>query len=209
MVKSANKRDMHNIIFDLGGVLIDWRPHAILERLYPNDPALRTRIMRDAIKHPDWARLDTGELSEPQAAARFARRTGLPPSAFLTLFDTVRLMLTPVPGTLRILQDLHSRGAHCFCLSNIPESNYTHLRKHYPFFRLFSGITVSYKLGIGKPDLKIFKYTLDTFRLDPAHTVFIDDSARNTGAAQRLGMRTILFHYPGQCRAALAAMGAL
>ncbi len=74
---------------------------------------------------------------------------------------------------------------------------------------LFEGVVVSGVEGVAKPDPALFRLVLDRYRLDPAATVFVDDSPANVAAAAELGLRALLFHDPETLRRDLSRLGLL
>ena len=70
---------VRNVIFDLGGVLLEWNPDKILQRFYSDAP-LRTLLKDELFLHPEWRAFNRGALSEAQLLERVSRRTGRPPA---------------------------------------------------------------------------------------------------------------------------------
>ena len=82
-----------------------------------------------------------------------------------------------------------------------------YLEETYSFLDAFKGAVISCRINLVKPDPKIFKHILSIYNLEPAQTVFIDDSPANIEAAENLGIKSILFKDAGQCRKILETMG--
>jgi putative hydrolase of the HAD superfamily len=91
-----------NVIFDLGGVLIEWNPDRILASYYA-DPQMRTIMKTALFLHPDWLQLDRGTLNEADLLARAAGRTGRPAAELSGLFDAMRESLHAKPETVSLL----------------------------------------------------------------------------------------------------------
>jgi hypothetical protein len=85
---------VRNIIFDLGGVVLEWNPDAILETYYV-DPGARASMKAALFQHPDWLLMDRGVLTEAEALARLGARTGIPSMELVGLFEAVRTSLQP------------------------------------------------------------------------------------------------------------------
>lgn len=83
-------RSIQNIVFDLGGVLLEWKPDQILARLYPEAPKTQALIKKEVFQHPDWLALDKGTLDEEAAILLFQRRTGRPLSEIKKLIHCER-----------------------------------------------------------------------------------------------------------------------
>jgi epoxide hydrolase-like predicted phosphatase len=189
---------IRNVIFDLGGVLVQWRPREIASRFYTDD-ALRVALQREVLEHPDWLELDRGTLDEAAAAAVFAERLGRPPGEIAALFDHVRESLLPIPESVALLERLGARGLNLYALSNISVPNFGHLRERNRFFDLFKGVVISAEVKLVKPDPGIFRHLGERFAVPFAETVFIDDLPRNVESARRLGLAAILFESAAQC----------
>ena len=72
----SDKPSIQHVIFDLGGVVVDWNPDAIV-RVVLNDPDLQDRVKQTIFQHPDWLEMDRGTLMEAEAIPEFARRAGI------------------------------------------------------------------------------------------------------------------------------------
>lgn len=189
---------MKNVIFDLGGVVIEWSPDRILEGYYA-DPEMRAIMKTALFLHPDWLQLDRGTLSEAQLLVRAGERTHRPPAELSGLLDAVRESLHAKPDTVALLEKLHGRSVPLYCLSNISSDIFAYLRERHPFWHVFRGIVISGELGMMKPEPEIFEFLLQRYGLAAAETVFIDDNAPNVAAARALGIHTVWFQNARQC----------
>jgi putative hydrolase of the HAD superfamily len=193
---------VHNVIFDLGGVVLEWNPDAILENHYA-DPSVRESVKAALFQHPDWVQMDRGTLSEAEVIERLAQRTGIASAALTGLMEAVRRSLQPKPDTLALLEDLAGRQVPLYCLSNMPASTFAYLRDRYDFWSMFRGIVISGEIKMIKPEREIFDHLLRLYGLSAAETVFVDDHPPNIEAARALGLGTVLFRDARQCRAEL------
>ena len=194
---------MRNVIFDVGGVLLDWNPDRLLAGYY-DDPAERDTMKQAIFLHADWLALDQGVISEPDLLRRIAARAGRPVPELGNLFEVVRDSLHPKADSIALLESLAARQVPLYCLSNMPAGTYAHLRQRFDFWRLFSGIVISGEVRLVKPQPEIFQYLLGRHGLVAEDTLFIDDTASNVAAAQALGLHTVLFRDARQCEQALA-----
>ena len=137
---------IRNVIFDLGGVLVRWRPAQIIESFYA-EPELRTALREHVFAHPDWVEIDRGVMDEPTAARRFAERTARPVEEMAALLDRVRESLQPVPDAVALAERLRSRGLELYALSNMSQTMFDHIRARHAFFELFSAVRVCPKAG--------------------------------------------------------------
>jgi putative hydrolase of the HAD superfamily len=115
--------------------------------------------------------------------------------------------LIPKTETIELMYLLKSKGHSLFCLSNMHAASITYLEKNYSFLNIFEGVVISCKINMVKPDPEIFKYILSIYHLEPAQTVFIDDSPANIEAAENISIKTILFENAAQCLKALESIG--
>lgn len=192
-------RPSRNVIFDFGGVLLRWKPGEIIDGFYA-DPDLRSRLRREVFEHPDWLEMDRGTFNEGQAAERFAGRMSRPAGEMRELLRHVRESLVPIEATLALVQDLAARGIAVYGLSNMPASTFAHLEARHDIWGVFRGIVISGRIGLVKPDPRIYAHISQTYGLASADTVFIDDMAPNVEAAVRHGFHGIRFEHPARCR---------
>ena len=196
---------VQNVIFDLGGVLLNWDVDAIIAAVF-DSPEARDTVKRVVFDHPDWLAMDQGTLPEDEAVQRFARRADQPVDSMERLMDQVRASLTPKPDSLALLEELDGRGVPLYCLSNMHELNIAYLRERYDFFSRFRGIVISAHVEIIKPDAGIFEHLLSTCDLDPAQSVFVDDHPANVEGARAVGLQAVLFTDAASCRRQLDAL---
>jgi HAD superfamily hydrolase (TIGR01509 family) len=193
-----NAAHVKNVVFDLGGVLLEWNPAKILGDFYA-DPALRRLLKESLFGHADWLALDRGTLSEAEVLARAEQRTGRPASELAALHAAMRESLHAKPDTVALLDRLHARGIPLYCLSNMSAAVYDHLRLRHDFWDRFRGIVISGHIRLVKPEPEIFTHLLERFGLEADETVFIDDMAANVEGARAVGMHAIQFHDAGDC----------
>lgn len=194
-----------NVIFDLGGVVLDWNPDRIVARFQP-DTALHGQFKADVFGHPDWQAFDRGGLTEHELIDRLETRLGLTRAQLVTLLDAVRHSLVEKPDTVKLIRDLQQQGVPLYCLSNMPVAVYVHLQSHHQFWDAFSGIVISGEVKMMKPEPEVFLHLLETFELQAAESVFIDDLSANVEAARKIGMHAIVFKDAQQCREELSAL---
>jgi HAD superfamily hydrolase (TIGR01509 family) len=193
---------IRNVVFDAGGVLLEWNPPRVIAALYP-DPAVQAAIREHIFEHPDWHEFDRGTITEAAAPAHFAQRSGRSQDEVRQLLRATAESLRPIDGTIRLLEDLAAGGVHLFLLSNMPESTFNILVKRHAFFAHFKHLVISGKLLLLKPEPAIYKHLVDTTGIVPSESVFIDDLTRNVIAARESGLHAIQFTTPEACRAAL------
>lgn len=199
-------------MFDFGGVLLRWQPAEFMPRLLPAHACepVATRELIGAFFEGfegDWGRFDAGHIDAAELAPKVARRTGVDRADILRTIAAVAHELQPVPEVVALVDSLKARGHRLWFLSNMPAPYATVIEAAHPIDAWFEGGLYSSRVGLRKPAAAIFDLLAERFDLDPAATLFIDDSPRNIEAARMLGWRTLQFGDPAQCRAELMHLG--
>jgi len=197
-----------NVVFDLGGVVVAWRPEEIVAQAFV-DRDTRALVEREIIGHPDWLELDRGALTVDDVVVRAAARTGLAEAEVREFIEGVPAALVANGEVVALVHRLHAAGNRLFCLSNMPELSMEHLERVNDFWDLFSGAVISSRVGHCKPEPAIYEHLISTYQLDPSDTVFIDDVPANVAAAAAFGIMTIRFESVAQCEAQLRGLGCL
>jgi 2-haloacid dehalogenase len=196
------------VVFDIGGVLLDWDPRHLYRRLF-EDRGEMERFLAEVCT-PQWhAQHDRG-VPFSVSCARLAERH--PEYAELIWAWGKRseeMIAGPIEGTVAVLDDLQVAGIPCYGLTNMEAETYPLRRERYGFLRALAGTVVSSSEGLIKPDRRIFELLLDRFGLQARSTLFIDDSPANVAAARELGIQAVRFASPPQLRAELERRGLL
>ncbi len=197
-----------NIVFDLGGVILTWKPEEIIARAFSN-PSARALVRRNIFGHHDWTLLDRGTLLYPEAILRATARTGLSASSISEFFRQVPLSLVAVPETVDLSRRLKTRGHRLFYLSNMHTAAMNYVEQIYTFWDVFKGGIMSCRVHWVKPEPEIYTCLIEQYELEVSQTVFIDDFTGNLEPAVRLGMQTIKFNNVEQCERQLMALDCL
>lgn len=190
------------VVFDLGGVLVDWNPRYLYRKLLP--PAEMETFLAQ-VATPDWNHeLDAGrpfgEAIE-ERAARFPEHADL----LRAYRDRWPEMLgDAIEGTVSLLEHLDARGVPLFALSNWSAETFHHAESRFPFLQRFRDIVLSGREKVAKPDPRIFEALFHRNELIPTEGCFVDDVPVNVEAARRLGMDGIRFEGPARLRADLS-----
>jgi 2-haloacid dehalogenase len=196
-----------SVVFDLGGVLVDWDPRHLYRRLMPED---EIDGFLDEVGFAAWnLQQDAGAPWAPAVeaqAARFPHRRELLAAYPARFAETLN---GPIHGTVAILEELHAAGTRLFALTNWSAELFPHAEEAFAFLRLFEGIVVSGREGLAKPDPAIFALLVERHGLDPAVTVFVDDSPANVEAAEAAGLRALQFTGADALRRDLSRLGLL
>jgi 2-haloacid dehalogenase len=197
------------VIFDLGGVLIEWDPRHLYRKHFGGDDAAMEEFLR-AVCSPEWNR---GQ----DAGRSFAEGAGLlkalhPDKAELIDLYRARfdeMMPGPIAGSVAILAELRRRGTPLYALSNFSAETYPSTFARFEFLRWFRGIVISGEVRAIKPEPEIYRALIETYAIDPQRAVFIDDVALNAEAATAFGIHAIHFTTPAALRAELVELGLL
>ncbi len=196
------------VVFDIGGVLLDWDPRYLYRKLIADEHE-RERFLTEVCTLEWHADHDRG-VPFAQSCAELARRH--PDQAALIRAWGERseeMIAGPIEGTVAILRELLDGGMRCFALTNMERETFATRYRRFAFMRWFTGTIVSSREGVTKPDPEIFQRLLDRFDLDAARTLMIDDSPPNIEAAAQMGIWTVRFTSPDRLRQSLIELGIL
>ena len=191
-----------NIVFDLGGVVFDWRPDKIIRRFF-SDPERQNLVKREIFEHNDWVELDRGTIALDKAISRGASRTGLPRESIEKLLNEVPRSLTPIQETIDLIYSIRGSSNKLFVLSNMHTASIAYLELNHDIWDMFDGVVISSRIQKVKPEIEIYEHLLNEYKLNAAETVFIDDMSENLAAAASIGIQTIKFVDSFQCRQSL------
>ena len=191
---------INTIIFDLGGVLIDWNPRYLYRKIFKTEDEVTwfldnictsecndeqdagrsfdeaTRMLME--KHPEW--------KEP-IHAWYARWQ-----------ETIS---GPVGGTVEILREIKEKHPYkLLALTNWSAETFPWALDNFEFLHWFEGIVVSGVEGCRKPFPEIYEILFKRYDVDPAKALFIDDNIKNIDGANKLGLNTIQFSSPTQLK---------
>lgn len=192
---------MKNIIFDFGGVLIDWNPDRVYRPYFGCDDDLARFYQETKILFHN-CEMDRGWPYD-QALAMLSTR--FPHYAEpLKMWKTQwhKMIGGPIQGTVDLLWELKRAGYRLFGLTNWAAETFPFVYYTYDFFQIFEDIVVSGREGVIKPEPEIFQLCLQRNQIAASDSVFVDDNIDNIGAARSLGIHSIQFENPEQLRAA-------
>ena len=180
-----------SIVFDLGGVMVDFAPRAYLVDRICNEE-IEEQVYDLTFGSEEWKQLDAGLVSRfdgNQAMLRNAKAAGREFEVQGVLDDWLHI-LRPRRRMQELVRKLKNRGYCVYYLSNIPEDVLDFLTER-DLKGLFDGGVASCEVHINKPDPRIYKALLDKYQLKAGESVFIDDRLENVQAAFRLGFAGI------------------
>jgi len=200
---------MNTILFDLGAVLIDWNPRYLYRPLFGHDEAAMERFL-DEIVPPWWNReIDAGKLFADAVAERAREFPDHADMIVLWKDGWHQMLRDAIHDSVDILAELRGRGYRLYALTNWSAETFPLARQRFEFLEWFEDIVVSGEVKLAKPDPRIFHLTIERCRLEPAQTLFIDDSAHNVEAARNAGLHALHFQSPAGLRDDLTRLGLL
>lgn len=179
---------IRNIVFDLGNVLLSFRPKEYLEK--KGYPAGQTeKILADIFLSPEWQALDNGDITHREAVERIAQRSSLSKTEIAGIFDLRIDLLFPMEKNVMLLPELKQKGYRLYYLSNFTADIFPEIRSLNPFFNLFDGGIISADVRVSKPDETIYRLLIGKYSLAAGESLFIDDLEINVRAAEKTGMK--------------------
>lgn len=195
------------VIFDLGKVILRFDHMEICRRLAEVGEVTTEDVFDFIFGSPLVDLFDEGRMSSRQFYQRV--RNGL---RLRSNFEDFRRRCSDVfeedkvvSGLIRALKGRH----RLYLLSNTNEMHYEFIETHFGILREFDEIMLSFRLGVCKPDWKIFRLVLEKSGAKPGQHFFIDDNQRNVEAALAMGMQAVRFESGEQLREVLRNAGLL
>jgi len=195
------------VVFDLGGVLINWDPRHLYRKIFGADEVAMERFLAEVCTMEWNAALDAGR---PFAEAVAELAAAHPDQAELIAAYHERwpeMLGEPFEATVEILREVRRAGYRTYALSNWAVETFSLTRSRHPFLEEMDGILISGEVGLNKPDPAIFRAFLARFNLAPEQTIYVDDWDRNVAAAAGIGMNAVQFSDAARLRGDLRSLG--
>lgn len=199
------------VVFDFGGVLIDWSPEYLYRQLIPDETERRWFLTH--VCSMDWViRQDGGQpIAEAtdELIARFPDHEALIRAFYERWHEMVAGVLDE---GVAIMEKLEAAGMPLFGLTNWSAETFPYAWEHFPVLRRFRDIVVSGRVGLAKPDPAIFEAMRQRIEaqlpgIAPGELVFIDDNPKNAAAATALGWHGVHHVSAAQTEATLRELG--
>lgn len=200
---------INTIIFDLGAVLIDWNPRHLYRKLFTDEQAIEDFLTN--ITTSDW--------NEEQDAGRSLQEgTNLLIQQYPQHEDNIRafygrwdeMLGDAIEGTVELLKQLKQSGKYkVYALTNWSAETFPIAVERYHFLNWFDGIVVSGTEKMRKPAPAFYQLLLDRYQVKAKNALFIDDNLRNILAAEKMGIKSILFTSPQQLKRELSIIKVL
>ena len=204
---SMMNKSIDTIIFDLGGVLIDWNPRYVYRKIFKTEEEVEWFL--ENVTTPEWnENQDAGYPLHKATQELIAKHPEWEPEIKAYYGRWLEMLGDALHETVEILQKLKKTGKYkLYALTNWSAETFPHALERFEFFKLFDGVVVSGQEKLRKPSAEFYKILLDRYTLDPEKTIFIDDSQRNVKGAEALGITGIQFHNPLQLKGELQKIG--
>lgn len=192
-----------NIVFDFGGVLLDWNPRHLYRDYFSDNDEMEHFLTNICTK--EWN--EEQDKGRPISEAVKILQAQYPKyhEALQLWADKWDVMIKgEIPGSVELLNDIKSRGFNMLGLTNWSAESIQMMYLKYEFFGQFDGIVVSGEEHVVKPNERIFQILLDRYSINADESIFIDDNSDNIKAAQQLGFKTILFSNSANAREQLS-----
>ena len=196
-----------NIIFDFGGVVVQFNPKDFLMDHFMNKRAEEI-VYELTFGSQEWQDLDRGIITREEGNAAMLENAARVNRVFevQTVIDEWPAILRTKESTVHTMQKLKAAGYHLYYLTNIPADIMDELRQR-EWFSLFDGGVASCDVHLCKPEPAIYTTLMQTCNLAYDESIFIDDNKVNAQAAYNLGITGILYKNPKSFERALHACG--
>ncbi len=194
---------IETVIFDLGGVLIDWNPRYLYRKIFKTEEEITWFL--ENICTPEWnERQDAGRSFE-EATRELVDRFPDHEQAIRAWYERWEETIGgSIPETVDILKSIVDQKSHrMYALTNWSAETFPWAKRNFPFLHWFEGIVVSGEEKNIKPRPEFYRILLDRYRVNPTTALFIDDNLKNVQGAEALGIAGVHFQNATQLRAAL------
>lgn len=181
-----------NVIFDIGNVLTNYRPHDYMADMGYSEEEI-TRLMRATTLDPSWGEYDRGILTTEEIMRRFVRNDPEIEGQIRKTFASMKGLVTKRDFAIPWLEELKARGLKVYYLSNYSEQASIECSEALDFIPHMDGGILSFREKVIKPQPEIYTRLLERYGLKAEESVFIDDTALNIVAGEELGIRGILY----------------
>ena len=192
-----------NIVFDFGGVLIDWNPRYLYRSYFGGDEERMEWFLQNVCTYPWNIQMDGGKPFAEGVAELTAQHPEWAEAIGIYHTRWAEMIGGEVEGTASLIKRLKAAGYRVFGLTNWSMETYPLIRDNYEVFSLFEGVVVSGEEHLLKPDGKIYRCLLERYSLEAAESVFLDDNADNVAGAEAVGMEAVRFVDAQQAEAEL------
>lgn len=192
-----------NIIFDFGGVLVDWNPHHLYDSYFGDVDSAEWFLKN--ICTMDWnVQMDAGKPFQQGIEEKITEYPKWEREIRLYWERWIDMMGETIPNMYDWILQLKQEGYAIYGLTNWSIETFPLVKDKYAIFKLMDGIVMSGEEKVTKPDPKIYNILLDRYQLLPDECVFFDDNINNVIAARNIGIHAIQFQSMEQAKESLS-----
>ncbi|MFG0669674.1 HAD family hydrolase [Pseudomonas sp. xss_1] len=195
------------VVFDLGGVLVDWNPRHLYRKIFRNDEAAMESFLSDVCNTAWNEQQDRGRPWSEAISEAISHHPSHEANIRVYRERWDEMLSGAMVGTVEILNELQLGGIRLVALTNWSAETFHYAERRFEFLKKFEGVLVSGKEGLIKPEPEIFQLLLHRYSLAPRRTLFIDDVEKNVAAARAQGMLAVRFTDADQLRSDLVTLG--
>lgn len=194
-----------NIVFDFGGVLVDWDPRYFYRKIFATEQEVEHFVTQ--VCNQEWNTLTDAEMTFAEAIELLVPKFPQYEREIRLYWDGWLDMLhAEIPESIALKATLRAEGYRLYGLTNWSAETFPLAEEKYSFMKGLDGVVVSGYERVKKPDERIFRILLERYNLRPEETVFFDDHIENIIAAREMGIHGILFKDAAQAERDLNAL---
>lgn len=198
--------NIKNVVFDLGGVLVDWNPRHLYRKIFIDENEMEWFL--DEVCSPEWNLMQDGGRPFSVAISELSAQYPELSDKIALYFDRWEEMLGgELVGTVEILEELKSKGTPIYGLTNWSNETFPIAFSKYDCLKKLQGIVVSGDEKLLKPDPAIYRLLIERYKIKPSESVYIDDNKVNAEASAGLGFNYIHFTTSQDLRTRLRDLG--
>ncbi len=180
-----------NIIFDFGGVLVDWNPVYLYRKEFESEKEMNHFL--DNICSAEWNIQQDAGRSLAEGTELLQKKHPEYKELIGYYYGRWEEMLNGVIKQSERVLEMLKLHYPIYGLTNWSAETITIAYEKYDFFKLLDGIVVSGDEKLIKPDPKLYQVLLDRYNLKANESLFIDDNIHNIESARKMGFHTIHF----------------
>jgi len=196
------------VVFDLGGVLIDWSPYHLYRKLFDSDEEI-ARFLEEIDLYGWLHGIDADKPFQKgveELSARLPQHSAKIEAYWHRWAETLNGTLDE---SMAVLEELRARDVPLYVISNWSSETWHHATDRFEFLNWFDGLVISGLEGVAKPNPGIYHIACERHGIVPQNAVFIDDRAENVDSARDLGFHGIHFTDAAALRKEFVTLGLL
>lgn len=186
---------IRNIIFDIGGVLLDYSPKTYLDKL--NIEESKRKKLDDIIFHnPKWRNCLNGFITNSELIEHLVKENPKYKNEIKQILgkENLKYMLPPKQEMIEYYMNLKQNGYKIYLCSNITEDTYNYIKDSFKIIQIADGGVFSCFEKVSKPNIEIYQKLIEKYNLDIEESILIDDTKRNIIGANDCGLKGVLFN---------------